>query len=267
MPGLLVHGEEVQIPGLKIINYKDDPRLALKMGEDMRMRHTRWVRAVTAHTTKGKWPQTIKPGLGPDTNLEDRIARLWATDHRHAGTCLSIDWNGDIGCHCDLILHAAYHAGIVNEVTASFELFQGGGPDWALYEGQLEVAADLTIAVCKILRIQLQMPTVGQWAPIARMEHGGGKNVVGVYAHSHVTSNRGRGDCGDHFFACLAKHGFEQFDFTKNEDLKAWKERQGALGCRHIDGIPGPETCDILQEQGCEAGLWAFPSKVEWETP
>lgn len=264
MPGLVIQGEEVLIPGLTILNYKDDSRLALKMGEDMRMRHTRWVRAVTAHTTKGKWPQVVRPGLGPNTSLEHRIARLWATDHRHAGTHLSVDWDGSIGCHCDLVLHAAYHAGIVNEVTVSFELYQGGGPDWAIYEGQLEVAAELTIALCKIFRVQMQMPTIGRWEPIPRLVEGG-KDVVGVYAHSHVTTNRGRGDCGDHFFGHLASHGFEQLNFWMDEDIAVWKERQQHLDCKPTDGIPGPKTCDVLQAYGYESGLWAFPNAVIWE--
>lgn len=258
MPGLVIRGEEVELPGLKIINYKDEPKLSLKMGEDMRLRNTRWVRAIVAHTTKGTWPQEVKPGLGPDTRLEERIARLWSTDHRHAGAHLSIDWDGTIGCHCDLILHAAYHAGVVNEVTVGFELYQGPKPDNAVYEGQLEVAVQLTDALTRILRIQRQTVGLTDVKVIPRMA-AGGKDVVGVYGHRHVTTDRGRGDPGDWYFAKLSDAGYERFDYRNRTDRAVWKQRQAeVLGLDELDcdGIPGPMTCDALAFKGYEDGLW-----------
>jgi hypothetical protein len=57
MPGFIINGREVQVPGLEIINFKDDPNLRLKMGEDGKRRSTHWVRSIGVHSTKGPCPE------------------------------------------------------------------------------------------------------------------------------------------------------------------------------------------------------------------
>ena len=44
MPGLVINNREETVPGLEIINYHDQRLLKLKAGEDMRTRHTQWIR-------------------------------------------------------------------------------------------------------------------------------------------------------------------------------------------------------------------------------
>src|ERR1043165_69108 len=95
MPGLIIGGKEVDVPGVAIRNFKDDPKLALRVGRsdgpnDGRTR-TAPVTLVVLHTTKGipggtdKREQVILPGLGPDTKAEDRTATYWSTDPTQSG--------------------------------------------------------------------------------------------------------------------------------------------------------------------------------------
>lgn len=265
MPGLVVHGKVVQIPGLNINNYKDHPGLLLKMGEDMRLRNTRWVRGIVLHTTKGEWPQKVSEGLGPNTNVEDRIARLWSTDHRQAGAHLSVDWDGSIGCHCDLRLHAAYHAGAVNEYTIGIEMYQGPKPENALYEKQLDVTVKLVNELTRLFGIQRQVPNLRLTGVVPRLA-AGGKDFCGVYGHRNVTTDRGRGDPGDHIFTRLLEAGYEQWDIVSGEDLAIWRQRQAELlevAPESCDGIPGPQTVDALRFVNYTDGLWVAVKEKE----
>lgn len=264
MPGVIIDGREEEIEGLIIVNYKDEPKYKLKPGEDMRNRRTRWVRSVTGHTTKGK-PTKLKPGCGPDTDVESRIARLWATDGRNAGTHLSIDSDCSIGCHADLLRDATYHASSLNEVSISFELYQE--PDGGIYVDQVRCAVFLTEWLCARFGIQRQMPRPDCRGVIQRIARGG-SNCVGVFGHRHQTRNRGPGDPGDHYFIALAQAGFMAFDFDSHEDIDFWKLIQIKHGLVE-DGVPGPLTCDALRAAGYKDGLWRrpeFPAYAEAPT-
>jgi hypothetical protein len=251
MPGLIIDGREELIPGLEIINYKDDRRLKLKPGEDMRARHTRWIRSIVWHNTKNI-PTIVKDGMGPNTNLEHRIANLWATDGRHAGAHLSVDWDGTICCHADLLQDAAYHAGSINEYSIGGELFEDS--KGTVYRYQLDVAARLTLWMCGRFGIQLQMPDPTYKTTITRIAQGG-KYVVGVFGHCHNTNRKPDDPSKDIFNILLATDKFKLFNFDILEDIKTWKVIQGALGL-YADGIPGPTTCDTLRSKGFKNGLY-----------
>lgn len=255
MPGMIIGGEEVSVPGLdeEVINYKDEPKIKLKMGEDMRMRKTRWIRVVTAHNTKNIATK-VKPGKGPETRLEERIARLWAHDKRHAGAHISIDWDGTVGCLCDLLLHAAYHAGRLNEVSIGFELYEDSKGN--LYEHQLDVAVIVTNFLTEYFQIQRQCPASIDNAEIKRLA-AGGRDIVGVFGHCHAYKGKPN-DPGVHYFEWLEKAGYTIFNFRVQEDIHVWKNRQQKLGFEgpDMDGIPGPMTIDALQAAGYAGGLW-----------
>jgi hypothetical protein len=273
---MIVDGRVEPIPGLlpnKQVNYHDEPKLKLKPGEDMRNRRTRWIRSVIMHTTKGIKTQ-VKKGVGPDTKLEERIARLWSTDGRHAGAHLSIDWDCTVGCHADLVQDAAYHAGCINEFSIGIELFQD--KQGTLYSSQLKTAVIVVEWLCKRFQIQRQMlpPSYDKVHP--RLQSGG-SNCVGVFGHRHVTTDRGPGDPGDHIFEWLEREGFQVFNFawTKGVDLQGdparlsddkvfWIPIQRKYKLRG-DGIPGPLTADCLQEAGYECGIWYPPEKPNQE--
>lgn len=262
MPGLIINGKEELIPDLTVINYWDEPTLKLKPGEDMRARHTRWIRSITLHNTKNL-PTVVKPGRGPSTDLGDRIARLWSTDARNAGAHLAVDWDTDISCHCDLLQDAAYHAGSLNEVSIGIEIYEDG--KGVVYEDQLATVVLLVRWLCRRFRIQMQMPKADDNREIPRIKTGG-TSCVGIFGHCHNYFSGKANDPGFDIFERLKGAGFKEFDFSRKdpqgttEDIRYWAVIQKKLGLK-LDGVPGPETCDALQALGFANGLYDF-SKV-----
>lgn len=257
MPGLIIASVEVEVPGLFIQNWNDNPKLRLVPG-DRKPRPRTWVRGVVLHTTRGipggsdKRPQVIKPGLGPDTKRDERIADMWAADDRHAGAHLIVDHDASWTCLADLQLEAAFHAGNVNDVTIGIEMYQDGNA--ALYEGQLESVVKMVDFLTRKFSIQRQVPHRYVGYPLDRgLDRG--LDMVGVYGHRDCSNNRGSGDPGDTIFKMLVAAGYEPFDFSANRDKTRWMERQEALGLL-ADGVPGPKTVAALRAAGHTYGLW-----------
>lgn len=260
MPGLVISGEEVQVPGLEIVNFHDEPVLALRMGQDKRLRHTRWVRAIGLHTTKGLWPQTVLPGLGPFMNVGEKVAKYWTTSSAPAGAHIVVDWDGTITCHCDLTTEASMHGGVMNETTIGIEIFQGPAPEGKLYDGQLDATVCLIDALTAIYGIQRQIPRpTWDYGLVSRMASTQAlKSIVGIIGHRNVTTDRGRGDPGDHIFVKLRDAGYEMWNYHSREDLEVWRGRQISLcmASDDCDGVPGPHTIDMLVQAGHEHGMW-----------
>jgi hypothetical protein len=258
MDGVVINGIQEPVPGSRVTSWHTDPGLRLG-GEDRRLRRTRWIRGIVLHTTKGipggtdHRQQIILPGYGPDTNADNRSARLWSTDGRGAGAHLVVDHDGQVSCLADLLLEAAYHAGPVNEVTIGIELYQGNAAE--LYEGQLEAVVHLCNWLTARFGIQRQIPVLNHKSVISRCSLGA-EDVVGVYGHRHVTTNRGPGDPGDAVFERLAAAGYETFDFAAGADLDLWTIRQKSMGVTPADGIPGPATLEALRAAGYPDGLF-----------
>jgi hypothetical protein len=256
---MIIEKEEILIPGIperEQLNYWDHPQLKLKMGEDMRVRKTRWIRSIIAHNTKAIATQ-VKPGKGPETRLEERIAHLWATDQRHAGAHIAIDWDGTVACLCDLLCCAAYHAGPLNEVSIGFELYEDSQGN--LYEHQLDVSVIVTDFLTEFFQVQRQCPPSIDNRDIKRLVRGG-RDIVGVFGHCHAYAGKPN-DPGTDYFRWLEKAGYEVLNFRVQEDLHVWKSRQQKLGFEgpDLDGIPGPMTIDALQAAGYYKGLWSPP--------
>lgn len=262
MSGVIIAGKTVLLPTSlgPVYNYLERPEIALGP-EDKRARHARRVRAIGAHNTKNVKTRLV-PGPGPSTDLAGRIARLWSTDHRQAGAHLSVDWDGSIGCHADLLYDAAYHMGSFNEGSIGIELYQNG--EGTLYGAQIDAAVALIDWLCRRFNIQRQMPKGTQLASshsklITRVVRGGA-NCVGVFGHWHGSSAK-QEDPGKEVFSALAAAGFKAFDFEAEEDIDYWEDIQTKLGL-HPDGIPGPMTCDALQERGFDCGLYDFVTEI-----
>ena len=251
MPGLIINGQEVQAPGFTIYNWHDDRRWRLKMGEDGRARHTRWVRSIFGHTTMGL-PVKLLPGRGPGHGGDTALS--WSLSPSSGGAHLIVDQDTTILCIADLLLEAAYHATSVNDVSIGIELRQGHG-DHSLYVDQVETAADLVVAVHDHFHIWKQLHAPYLHGPVPRL-HVGGTDCVGFFGHRDQTGNKGIGDPGDEIYAALQRRGFEAFDFSQDEDLVAWRERQrrlNALGwtpALAVDGVPGPKTWKAWQALG-----------------
>lgn len=276
MPGLVIGGREVEVPGVAVRNFKDDPKLALRVGKpdggnDGKTR-TRPVSLVVLHTTKGipggtdKREQVILPGLGPDTKAEDRTISYWSTDPTPSGAHLVVDHDGSVGCLADLRTVCAYHAGQseVNDRSVGIEIYQGSKAE--MYEGQLDIVRRVVDVITRELGIQRQIPDYYRNKPIPRLDDGGGKDLAGVVGHRDVSDNRGKGDPGDAIMAVLAKNGYERFDFFLGADKVEWRKRQEIIRQKlgreiSIDGIPGPQMVATLRELGYQYGLWVLPPK------
>jgi len=263
MPGLIIDGRVELIPET-VLNYKDHPELKLKAGEDMRARHTRWIRSIVLHNTKNI-STFVAPGAGPSTKLGERIAKLWATDGRNAGAHLSVDWDGTICCHCDLLQDAAYHAGSLNEVSIGIEIYEDS--KGMVYADQLDVVVRLVQWLCQRFGIQMQMPLAMDNSEIPRIKTGG-SDCVGVFGHVHQWEAGKKHDPGFDVFKCLAAVGFKEFDFVGCDvtgaywDVGYWIPIQAKLGLQ-CDGVPGPKTCDALQQLGFANGLYDFSTPIK----
>lgn len=279
MPGYIANGQEVTVPGLTILNWRDQPGLRLRVGQigggnDGRRRHTRWIRQVILHTTKGipggkdQRAQQIRPGRGPDAGTELAVAKFWATSSKASGAHFVIDFDGSVGCLADVATEAAYHAGVVNDHSIGIEIYQGA--DAEIYQAQLVACRRLCDALTAQFGIQRQIhkPYTG---PVRRLERGG-KDCVGVFGHRDVTDSRGPGDPGDAIFHELLGAGYEAFDFGRATDRKEWIGRQRALNETlgtdlDLDGIPGPATARALAAAGHPDGLYTCPVADEPPMP
>jgi hypothetical protein len=249
---LIINGKFVDVPGLKCLDYRDDAALVLKLPEDSRKRSTNWVRGIVLHTTKGI-KEKILPGLGPNTDAGDKVARFWSTDPKSSGAHLVVDFDGTVSCLTDLLTVAAYHATTVNDVTIGIEIYQG--PKGELYEGQLKAVVLLVDFLTRYFGIQRQYQSpYRKYKPCPRLS-GGGRNCVGIYGHRDQTDNRGPGDPGDTIFSLLDAAAYEKVDFTKSTDIELWKPRQENLKVGS-DGIAGPLTQKALAATGKLGGMW-----------
>jgi hypothetical protein len=269
MPGVVINGQQVEVPGLVVANWHDDPRLRLRIGEkgqhnDGRARRTKWIRSIILHTTKGipggrdNRPQKILPGVGPTGSRAEAVASYWSTSDLASGAHLVCDFDGSWVCLADLATECAYHATTVNDVSIGIEIYQGSGAE--LYEGQLDSVVAMVDFLTARFGIQRQIPHQYR-GPIPRLVEGGA-DCVGVFGHRDQTHRRGAGDPGDEIMRKLAAAGYEQFDFAGGEDLRIWSDRQRTVGGQVgskllVDGVPGPATVTALRQLEHPAGLWA----------
>lgn len=263
MPGVIINGVEYEIPGIKVINWKDDPKVRLRIGQDGKKSSFK-ARSIVLHTTLGApdrdfpHPQTLLPGYGPSTDLGRAITKMWWNDGRCAGAHLAIDFDGVVYCLADLEAEDTYHATTANPYSIGIEYKQGRSKS-ELYEGQLKSGVILVNWLTLHFGIQRQIPGKYRNKPVPRLA-AGGKDYYGVYGHRDQTSNRGVGDPGDFIMDSLLQAGYERFDVANGEDIAAWKTRQSWLGFKgkDVDGIPGPNTVKKLKEKGFEGGLWVL---------
>jgi hypothetical protein len=265
--GLIVDGIALAVPGVSVVNFVDDARLRLKIGEDgtIRPRSAR-VQAVVLHTTRGapdsddRRAQDIRPGYGPSSRAGFDVVADWRADHRCAGAHLVIDFDGWVYCLADLVRETTFHATSVNHRTIGIELKQGR--DCELYAEQLSTCARIVDWITADLGIQRQIPDRYR-GPVERLE-AGGADFYGVFGHRDQTDRRGEGDPGDAIFAELATRGYERFNLRTGQDRAVWRDRQRALGFigAEVDGIPGPKTVDALRARGYRGGLWALPPSL-----
>lgn len=252
MSGLLIHNAIVPVPGLTILGPHDEPWVACPA---YAMRTT-WVRQWILHKTIADDPERLVGDRGP-IGGDMQTIQGWrgGVDGAH----LVVGYDGRVCCLADLALLETYHATVSNAWSVGLEMKEqpGGG----VFQATLDAAVAVTLAGCRALGIQWQMPRRGTYTghPIPRMIHGG-PDMVGIFGHRDNTERRGHWDPGDLVFTRLAEHGVEEFDFARGEDRTVWTARQRAIGMRpeQCDGIPGPATVAALKAAGYVDGIWAL---------
>lgn len=268
MPGLIINGKEIQVPGLKIINWKDDPQIRLRIGNDGRPRNTRWVRCIVPHITGGPvggdyrtnpW-KYVQPGRHSGDVMANKVIRYWTSSNNSGGAHLIVDWDCDILCTADLLTEVSYHATTVNEVSIGIEMVRGR-TDGLMYTDQLDTCVALIDTLTRIFGIQRQIQRpYRKYNPPPRIS-AGAKDVVGVFGHRDQTTGRGPEDPGEPIMELLMAAGYESVDYYHDEDLNIWKLRQREMQLRGhysgaIDGIAGPGTTKALKLDGMPQGLW-----------
>lgn len=262
---LILAGKPREVPGIITTNWKDDPSLRLKMGEDGRSRgEFKRIRRIILHTTcgipggKDQRPQLILEGIGAPGPAAEQNVHYWTGNSGQAGAHLVVDRDGSVVQTCDLIDEMAFHAGGANGDSIGIEICQRQA-DASLYRDQLRAAARLVLWLCKQDEIDVQWQT--QWPykrPVQPINMAAGQGPVGVFAHYHQTTDRGPGDCGATMWDCLAELGIEKLDFYEPKKISdLWIARQQALGLQ-ADGDPGPATKRALKSAGYTGGLYAL---------
>ncbi len=264
MSGLLVDGHLVVVPGVAVVSPHEQPWAFVTYGKDCKPRPRRpqqWI----LHKTIADDPECALPGAGA-TGGAERTARYWqqcdghAYPYRNAGAHLVTGHDGVVACLADLAIAEVFHATVSNAYSVGHETCEmlGGG----VHQAALDATVTTTIAGCRALGIQLQVPKLPYAGhPLKRMLNGG-HDVVGVFGHRDNTEDRGRWDPGDILFDMLRAAGAESFDIAASEDLDAWRRRQADLNARGhalvIDGIPGPATTAALKADGYLDGIFAL---------
>jgi hypothetical protein len=255
VPGLIINGCEVPVPGLDIVNWHDDHSLRLG-STDLRQRKPdeQWVRSIVLHSTLGipggsdNRPQVVKPGFGPGGDRAERLIRYWTQEQRGAGAHLIVDFDGQISCCADLQTEATYHAGHANGVSVGVEVVQGR-KEAEFYLAQLETVVALVDAITALMPTPIQrMIPAGPYAgPIHRLTESM-DDVVGIVGHRDLTNRRGKGDPGSKIFFLLGHAGYEPVSYELGQDRDLWRLRQRSLGIAHPDGIAGPQTCRAIKQ-------------------
>lgn len=256
---IIVGKKKYEIPGLKTSCWIDDSKIKYVTDKDKREREAR---GIIGHTHKGVKGDLL-PGVGPNTTIDEKLALYQVTTKRYVSWDYTIDGNADVTCQNDPLEDYTWQAGHVNPFTLGFEMVQVHN-DGDVYESQINGAVLLIDFLTYVLGIQRQIPwdkkhNRPNLDQIKRLVNGG-RDVVGVYGHVNVTSERGEGDPGPYLFIKLKEAGYEIFDYDDEEDLETWKIRQKDLGIpdTECDGIALSKTRNKMIEmgKGNKKGLW-----------
>jgi hypothetical protein len=269
MPGLLINGEELLVPGVNIVAPDDVDGVRLNLSgrfHDGEPRPPGYVaQQWVLHKVWAEHLEKILPGAGPAALAGNAkaSAQAWSKDSRCSGVQAIVGFDGTTLCLADIARTAAYHDTNYesNKRAVGVELEEL--IDGSVYQATLDAGLAITLAGCRGLGIQWQCPrSYVDNTPLARFADGG-RDMVGIFGHRDVSSSRNRFDPGDYIFHVLKQNGVEAWDFAGGEDLKVWQVRQRwlrELGVYHgaIDGIPGAGTTKALRELGYPDGIFAL---------
>ena len=281
---IVFDGNQYEIPGVRTVSFLDT--VERKIGTKTRVQpafgpaihgklRTEWIRGIVVHTNRGMEAGQIVPG-GKDMGRDIALARYQASSTRVAGWDYTVDTDGSIAVSGDPFDMYTYHAGTVNSYTVGIEMVQDTNKPWNLYQDGIDSTVLLLDYLTARLGIQRQImcwdSTSNKFVtgvipgrlqgPYDRKSKRNkpptGGDVVGIYGHRNITTNKGSGDPGNAIFDALRAAGYELMDVGKKQDIEIWKERQKALGLSPdlCNGVPGPETRRALALTGKSYGMW-----------
>lgn len=210
--GLIVDGVRVEVPGVCVTTWLDDPRRAPPI-TDGRTAPAR-PRAFVWHTSKGILCRTPADDAIPST-MAETLALYQSRTEREVSWHLTVDTDADVIQQADPARWMCWHAGGANGWSLGAEMVQRDGTG-TLTVPQVRAAADVTDAVCAALAIPRRVlvgPDGAPWIHLVRdlqSVRAGGRGVVwsGVIGHVHLTTDRGPGDPGPLIFAELISRGY-----------------------------------------------------------
>ncbi len=257
---MLIDGFIVDVPGVQILPPKGESwnKLA-RYGARTRRPQFKIIHKVVADD-----PETIDenpptPDYARDWGRARQTVEYWY-GKALSGTHLVTGHAGPTVCTADLARVVGWHANQANDLSWGHEIkeYVGG----RVHRAALAATVAITLVDTATLGVQWQCPKrYIKNKPFPRFANGG-KDLVGVFGHRDVTSQRGYHDPGDEVFRMLEETGFERFDFYAGEDLDVWAKRQEWLKSEGfyrgaIDGIAGAGATKALVAAGFPDGIWA----------
>lgn len=253
---IIINKIQYTIPDLNTLSWKDNISW-IKYITDKSPR-TKPIKNIVLHTNEGLNSQ-LATGIGPNSRIDEALARYQINSEREVSWDYTVDLNGDVICQNDPVIDYSWQAGSINPNSLGIEMVQQNKEGIRyLYEEQLKKVVLLIDFLTAALGIQRQIawdkiknkPVLTQISRIINF-----KDFIGVTGHVQWTKDRGKGDPGEHIFIALKEAGYECFDLSLKEDQETWKQRQNNLGIES-DGIPGKKTVDALKSKGYKNGMW-----------
>lgn len=266
---LVLDGRKVEVPGVVMSNFLDNPKLKFTDKADYGLRKTQWVRSIVYHTRMGISPQSLVANE-KDRKWDFKGVSRASGDTRHCSWHISIDSDGSAACHLDIVRHKAYHATHMNDISVGIEMFQDS--NGGITQATLNSAVLIGDVLTRELGIQRQFPSETKIctrfaSPFKRHKHtylpGGkaGKDYCGLLGHRNLTRNRGRGDPGDLIWIAFANANYQRFAVDLAEDQEVWALNQSDFLMYEdgdCDGVPGPGTVRDLKAMGIHHGIWVL---------
>lgn len=265
---LLIDGALVPVPGVKILAPRGENWNYLAKGNKRSLP----VQAKILHKTVADDPEIIVEEPPIAKYLQAWGYAQFTLDWWHnpkdkdgkplpplSGTQLVTGHGGATVCTEDLVRFVGWQANQANDRTWGHEMkeYVGG----RVHRSTLAATVAITKVDTSAIGVQWQCPR-SFTKPLTRWNKAGGADLVGVFGHRDVTTQRSRHDPGDEVFRMLEAEGFERFDFAAGEDLDVWGKRQSwlrELGLYDgaIDGVPFTKTRLALLQLGFPAGIFA----------
>lgn len=212
---LVVDGVPYEIPGIPCVSWLEDSSIRLNCPQDGCKRRAKFPNWAVWHMTRGKKRKKYLPGLGPPGLLAERNAWYWRRAKHSAGAHLILDQDGTLVQTADLLLEVAYAAPGRNGDGIQIEIAEDGtGDEGIVYDGQLDVAADLALYLSATLGIPAAAQSVYRGRAVKALTAGNGANLAGGHIqHCDCDNNRGLGDAGPELRARMIARGLIPVDF------------------------------------------------------